>query len=276
MSQADSAAPQSDLVTRFSAAVALIAVALLAVYFGGWAFRALVLVAAAVMLIEWCDMHRIQRVWAYAGIAALAGLLLGATEWLYPAGQMDDLISTASFTPAWLGVAAACAAAMVLGLAARRVKMATGFLYVAIPSFLLAVLGWIWMDVVLWMMLVTWTTDIGAYFAGRALRGPRLAPRISPNKTWSGLIGGVIGAAIVGWLAAAYFGLGSPFLEAGGVMAVAAQAGDLYESWLKRKAGVKDSGTILPGHGGAMDRLDGFLPVIVLTFAMLAAGLWTA
>jgi phosphatidate cytidylyltransferase len=124
-------------------------------------------------------------------------------------------------------------------------------------------------------MIVTWSTDSFAYFAGRSIGGPKLAPRISPSKTWSGLAGGVIGAAVLGWLAASWFELGSPFLYIGGLMGVIAQAGDLYESWMKRRAGVKDSGSILPGHGGALDRLDGFLPVILATLGLLMAGLGT-
>jgi phosphatidate cytidylyltransferase len=104
---------------------------------------------------------------------------------------------------------------------------------------------------------------------------PKLAPRISPSKTWSGLIGGMAGAAVLGWLARYWLELGSPFLYIGAIMGAVAQGGDLYESWMKRRAGVKDSGTILPGHGGVLDRLDGFLPVILVTLGLLMAGLWT-
>jgi len=129
---------------------------------------------------------------------------------------------------------------------------------------------------VLWVMVVTWSTDIFAYFAGRAIGGPKLAPRISPSKTWAGLVGGVAGAELFGWLVAAFLDLGSPFLYISGFMGVLAQAGDLFESWVKRRAGVKDSGTLLPGHGGALDRLDGFLPVIVATLVILMTGLWSA
>ena len=175
-------------------------------------------------------------------------------------------------------ITAAAGLALLLGLASRRATMAGGFFYVAVPAFALVVLSWFdfaWPGLLFWVMIVTWSTDIFAYFAGRAIGGPKLAPRVSPNKTWSGLAGGVVGAEIMGALTAYAFGLGTPFLQLGGLMALFAQGGDLYESWLKRRAGVKDSGTILPGHGGALDRLDGLLPVAVVTLGILMAGLWT-
>jgi phosphatidate cytidylyltransferase len=123
------------------------------------------------------------------------------------------------------------------------------------------------------LMLVTWATDIFAYFAGRSIGGPKLAPRISPNKTWAGLIGGMAGAALVGAAAAWLLGIGEPFLWLGAPMGLLAQLGDLYESGVKRRRGVKDSGTLLPGHGGVLDRLDGLLPVIVATLLVLIASL---
>ena len=124
-------------------------------------------------------------------------------------------------------------------------------------------------DLLIWVFLVVWSTDIGAYFAGRTIGGPKLAPSISPNKTIAGLIGGVAAAALFAglWatfaqLPAALFWLAMPF-------AFAAQIGDLFESGLKRRAGVKDSGTWLPGHGGLLDRLDGLVPVAILTAAIM-------
>ena len=114
-----------------------------------------------------------------------------------------------------------------------------------------------------------------AYFAGRVIGGPKLAPRISPNKTWAGLIGGMAGAAAFGWLMAWYFEMEPLFRWLGGPMGAIAQAGDLYESWVKRRAGVKDSGSLLPGHGGVLDRLDGLLAVALAVTLLLMAGLWT-
>ncbi|MDT9597687.1 phosphatidate cytidylyltransferase [Sphingosinicella rhizophila] len=293
MSEAEQPIPKSDLPTRFAMGVAMIAVASAAIYapaiwsdgvLGVWPFRLLVFLAAAVMLVEWADMHRVARSWAYGGCTLLFVLLLGITELFYPGAQMDvgnvggtwvPVVDVAAFGAAWIGAAIIVGAALILGLAARRTTMAGGFLYVALPSFALLVLHWTWFGIVFWVMIVTWATDICAYFAGRSIGGPKLAPRLSPNKTWAGLAGGMLGAGLCGYAASSFLQLGAPFSYLGAAMGAAAQGGDLYESWLKRRAGVKDSGTILPGHGGALDRLDGLLPVILLTFLLLAAGLWT-
>ena len=268
-------APASDLSTRFAAAVAMIAVAIVAVYVGGWLFRLLVVAASVIMLMEWGDMHRVPRLWSYFGAVLLAANLLIVPEFLFPVAEMDAEISTASFDPVWPGFAALSLSAVVIGVLARRLTMFGGFLYVAIPAFALLVLNWMWFAFVFWVLVVTWATDSFAYFAGRSIGGPKLAPRISPSKTWSGLIGGLVGAELLGALVAYWLELGTPFLFVGGFMGLVAQGGDLFESWLKRRAGVKDSGTILPGHGGVLDRLDGLLPVVLVTLAVLMAGLWS-
>lgn len=124
----------------------------------------------------------------------------------------------------------------------------------------------------LWVFAMVWATDIGAYFAGRAFGGARLAPKISPSKTWSGLIGGMIAALIVG----ATLGdrgeiVGVP-LWIGLIMGLVAQLGDLAQSWMKRRAGVKDSGKLIPGHGGVFDRVDGLLPVALILGGLAFAG----
>jgi len=151
-----------------------------------------------------------------------------------------------------------------------------GFFYALAPA--LALL-WIrerdahGLELLLWVFLVTWSTDIGAYFAGRTFGRAKLAPSISPNKTWAGLCGGVVAAAIVGGAWALMTGLGTLLLMLAPIFAAAAQAGDLFESWMKRRAGVKDSGHWLPGHGGVLDRLDGLVPVAVLTAIAQLLGL---
>lgn len=128
-------------------------------------------------------------------------------------------------------------------------------------------------DLLIWVFLVVWSTDIGAYFAGRAIGGPRLAPSISPNKTIAGLIGGVISAALLAGSWVYLVKLPAMLLWLAVLFAVAAQMGDLFESGLKRRAGVKDSGTWLPGHGGLLDRLDGLVPVAVLTATLMVTNL---
>ena len=286
MTAQDTPRPASDLTVRFAAGVAMAAVALLAIYLGGWPFRLLVAAGAAVALVEWSAMRGVSRAWGRIGAGLHVLFLCIGAELLFPAGQIDEIITAdgigilalapESFEPVWRALAAALVVAVLLGLATRRVSMAWGFLYIAVPAFALLVLSWAWFGLVLWAMVVTWATDIGAYAAGRAIGGPKLAPAISPNKTWAGLAGGVAAAALFGWLVASLeiLALGQPFLWLGGLMAVLAQAGDLYESWEKRRAGVKDSGAILPGHGGVLDRIDGLLPVALATLAVPMAGLW--
>jgi phosphatidate cytidylyltransferase len=153
----------------------------------------------------------------------------------------------------------------------------SGFVYALLPA-----LALLWVRerdahglfLVVWAFLVTWSTDIGAYFVGRAFGRAKLAPSISPNKTVAGLYGGMAAATLIGGAWALLADLGQPLLILAPLFALAAQGGDLFESWLKRKAGVKDSGTWLPGHGGVLDRLDGLMPVAVLTALAQLSG-WT-
>jgi phosphatidate cytidylyltransferase len=151
---------------------------------------------------------------------------------------------------------------------------AGGFVYALVPA--LALL-WIrersGLDLLVWTFIVTWSTDIGAYFAGRRFGRRKLAPSISPGKTVEGLYGGIAAATLLGGAWALARGLGIALLPLAPVLAIAAQAGDLFESGMKRRAGVKDSGTWLPGHGGVLDRLDGLIPVAVLTAAAQLVGL---
>lgn len=152
----------------------------------------------------------------------------------------------------------------------------SGFVYALIPA--LALL-WIrerdahGLELLVWAFIVTWSTDIGAYFAGRSFGRRKLAPTISPNKTVEGLYGGIAAATLFGGAWALLTGLGPALLALAPVLAVAAQAGDLFESGMKRRAGVKDSGSWLPGHGGALDRLDGLVAVATLTAAAQLMGL---
>ena len=152
----------------------------------------------------------------------------------------------------------------------------SGFVYALIPA--LALL-WIrdradhGLALLLWIFVVTWATDIGAYFIGRTFGRTKLAPTISPGKTVEGLYGGMAGAAVLGGGWVLLTGLNPTLFVLAPLFAIAAQGGDLFESWMKRRAGVKDSGNLLPGHGGVFDRLDGLIPVAVLTAAAQLAGL---
>lgn len=150
-----------------------------------------------------------------------------------------------------------------------------GFFYALLPA-----LSLLWirdraedgLALVLWVFLVTWAVDTGGYFVGRAIGGRKLAPSISPGKTWAGLYGGVALATAFGGAWVVAIGLDYWLLLLAPLFALAAQAGDLFESGMKRRAGVKDSGTWLPGHGGLLDRLDGMVPVAVLTLLAELAG----
>lgn len=290
-----------DVTTRFAMGVLMIAVASLAIWWGGWPFRLLVTAGSAIMLAEWADMHRIPWPWTWLGVALLAALLLGGSEYLFPAGAADALalgdrqamlaIDADTAFPLLYGIAAALGAAMLLALLSRRATLGWGYFYIGVPALALLVLSWIDVTLVFWVMIVTWATDIGAYAAGKTIGGPKLAPRISPAKTWAGLFGGMLTAGAAGWVTAYLLGLGevvqiseetgeqgvsalfSAFLYLGAAMGLAAALGDLYESWVKRRCGVKDSGTILPGHGGVLDRCDGLITVSLATMLFLALGL---
>jgi phosphatidate cytidylyltransferase len=122
----------------------------------------------------------------------------------------------------------------------------------------------------IYLFAVVWGTDIAAYFAGRAIGGPKLAPRLSPKKTWSGSLGGIAGAVLAATLVVLIGGVGNvaAAMVIAVVLSIVAQAGDLFESALKRRFGAKDSGFLIPGHGGLMDRLDGFVAAAVLACAV--------
>ena len=159
------------------------------------------------------------------------------------------------------------------GLGRTIMIMLAGIVYIGGAALVLAELP---MAVVLGIVAVVIATDTGAYFSGRTIGGPKIAPRISPSKTWAGLFGGMLAAGLVSFAffysnvgdrAFAIMGLAA--LAIGAVLAVVAQAGDFLESWLKRKAGLKDSSNLIPGHGGVLDRVDGLLPV-----ALVSSQLW--
>jgi phosphatidate cytidylyltransferase len=162
---------------------------------------------------------------------------------------------------------------------ARIAWMAFGVVYLALPAAGLILLrqavppvGW---ASILLLLTVVWATDIAAYFAGRTFGGPKLWPRVSPKKTWSGALGGLAAALIAGGAVAALTGAGGFWLGVvlAAPLSIAAQAGDLFESAVKRRFGVKDSGTIIPGHGGVLDRVDGLLGAAALALLLAALGL---
>lgn len=242
----------SNLQVRIISAVVLGAIVLTVTYFGGIAFRALAVVMGAAVYVEWRTITGQQS----------TNLLSRATELLL---VLSFALLIAGMPPIF--VFCTIAIAVLAGVAAAIAGSATPWLpmsvlYAGIPAASLAFLrgdtsGGL-LNVLILFGLV-WSTDIFAYFVGRAIGGPKLAPGISPNKTWSGAIGGAIAAVVVGIMIAYHNGhAGNPLLPVIILLiSIISQGGDLFESWVKRKFGVKDSGTLIPGHGGMMDRVDG-------------------
>lgn len=144
----------------------------------------------------------------------------------------------------------------------RKKWQIIGIFYVLIPIYSIIEIRSISSDLLFWMFAIIWATDIFAYFAGKSLKGPKLAPKISPNKTWSGLLGGVSASALIGFFSSIMFpGTAIFFIGISILLSVLEQISDLLESKVKRIFGVKDSGNLIPGHGGVLDRLDGIILV---------------
>ena len=228
-----------------------------AIWFGSPWLALLTGTAAAIMAWEWARLCRAGRFGAEG--ALLAGVVVAAG-------------AAAAFGRPGLAIAIALGGAATVfwtlrcgGDAAPR-WTALGALWVAVPCILLLWLGQAETGraTLLWILAIVWATDIGAYAAGRSFGGPPLAPRVSPKKTWSGFLGGILCAGLAGWATAAGLGLhpGLPIVLTSAALAIVEQFGDLAESAAKRRFGVKDSGSLIPGHGGLLDRLDGLLAVV--------------
>jgi phosphatidate cytidylyltransferase len=254
-----------NLLIRILAALVLAPAAVAIAYVGGALWTLLVTLAAMGLYVEWLMIvgtARKRRVVA-SGVAALliAGLCLAI-------GRIDAALSALA-----LG-----AAAVALLSPQWRIWNAAGFLYAAaaeVASVLVRLdQAWGFVALIL-ILLVVWVTDIGGYFAGRGIGGPKLWPRVSPKKTWAGAVGGFAASLAIAWGFAAFgYGKTGPLLLLGAILSIASQLGDLFESAVKRRFGVKDSSQIIPGHGGLMDRLDGFVAAVVLAaiFGFLQAG----
>lgn len=250
--QAASASGGGELRTRILSALVLAPVALALAWAGGWFFAALIGAAAIAMAHELggllLDGRREAAVLACFAIAAV--LLAG------------------SGLPAVALIAGASGLAFAAAARAWRDRPLWPVL-AAYPYLILPLVAMIWLRAdpqlglvaIFWLLGVVWATDSFAYFTGRAIGGPKLIPRLSPKKTWAGLLGGMAGAALVGAAVSLWLGMGSaPLLAAlSAGLAVLSQAGDFAESALKRRAGVKDSGKLIPGHGGILDRVDGLV-----------------
>lgn len=244
-----------NLLTRVVAALVLAPTAIAIAWAGGWFWTALATLGAIGLYVEWLMIvgaAREMRTVAAGTVAlACAGLALGA-------GRLDVALAA---------IAAGILVIVVLS-PEKRGWAATGFCYAAaaqLASVLVRLDAAAGLVALILVLLVVWVTDIGGYFAGRGLGGPKLWPRVSPKKTWAGAFGGFIASLAVA-AGFAGFGLGrmGPLLVLAAALSVASQLGDLFESAVKRRFGVKDSSHIIPGHGGLLDRLDGFVAAIVL------------
>ncbi len=244
-----------DLGVRAAAAAVLIPVVLACVSFGGTAYELLLLLTAGLMIWEWCrlvfsDQERLVQVAVFAvGCAVSFG-------------------SAKAGLPIYALVALAAAWGLSVALAVVRGKL-TMWRCCGVPYLILPILAMFYLRsepllglvAIIWLLAVVWATDTGAYFAGRLFGGPKLAPRFSPKKTWSGLVGGMVGAAAAAILVALFADLPGWLMVGllGAVTAAVSQVGDIFESAAKRHFNVKDSGALIPGHGGILDRVDGLL-----------------
>jgi phosphatidate cytidylyltransferase len=267
----------SDLAPRVSSSVVLAAIALVALWIGGMAFALFWLAAALAVLWEW---------------QALIGEMRRRLRFLI--GAVGLAVAAAFATYVALGFACLAlivSAALVISIAQQPDRMVggAGVLYagaLATSAIALRQSDAFGLLAIAWLFAVVWGTDIMAYFGGRFIGGPKLWPRVSAGKTWSGTLIGIVSGALIG-LAVAAAGLQHPATLAlfclGLLLAAVSQAGDLAESALKRRFGVKDSGALIPGHGGVMDRLDGFTAAALCAaligtsrhYPFIAAGLFS-
>jgi phosphatidate cytidylyltransferase len=260
-----SAPPEGNgLRLRVISAAVILPVAVGALWLGSWWFALLLAVIGGAMGWEWARLC--CPGWTEA-IAILPAAGVAAPLLLLPYGFCAVLWVVAAGT-------AVLAALSLLRRFPHRLILIAGLPYVVLG---LASAGWLRNDpagglsATLWVVASVVATDIGAYFTGRTFKGPKLAPHVSPNKTWSGLIGGMLCAAAVGAVFGLLQGSAVPSLAAGGmVLAAISQGGDLIESKLKRTVHAKDASRLIPGHGGFLDRFDGYLT------AMPAAALMSA
>lgn len=250
----DTAKGSSNLYMRVVAALVLAPLTILIAWIGGWIWACVVIAAAALLYFEWLMIVGVSgnRLAVAAGLAALA--LSGICLMLRRADIAFAIVAVGLVLVAmvareqrgWVASGLVYAAAALIATILVRRDADFGFLGL------------------MFVLLVVWVTDIGGYFAGRGIGGPKLWPRVSPKKTWAGAIGGlVLGLVIAAGFALLGFGKMGPLLLLGAVLSIVSQLGDLFESAVKRRFDVKDSSHIIPGHGGLLDRLDGFVAAIV-------------
>lgn len=261
-----------DIGIRAASAIVLAPAAVLAIWAGGYWFLGLMLAACVLLSIEWAMMSA----------AAAWRLMAGAVGFGLFAAVISAHVGQLSLALVMLVFCAAAAGLFARSRGQEALDAAYGVLYLGWPAVLLIWLrgadtetgphvGLYW---TVFAFAVAWASDIMAYLAGSTIGGPKLWPRFSPNKTWSGFIGGLAAGTVAGALLGVYLDMGIGLW--GGLLglaaAVATMAGDLWESALKRRYGVKDAGNLIPGHGGLLDRVDGlmFAAVVVACGRLIA------
>jgi len=256
----------ADLGPRLASAVVLMAVAVAALVAGGLVFALLAGVAAALILVEWVGM---TGPYALRAAPKLAVLFVG----------LSVVTATRDWRASAIAVGAVAIGLLLAGAVEARLRwLAAGVLYAGLSGIAAVVLrgdapagvASLGLVATCFVFLLVWATDTGAYFAGRHLGGPKLWPAVSPKKTWSGAIGGLLAAVVVGLAVGSFAGIATlaPLAFIAVLLSVVSQAGDLAESSMKRHFGVKDSGRLIPGHGGIMDRVDGLVVALVLAAAI--------
>lgn len=259
----------SNLVKRILSALVLAPVVIGCLWGGGYWFLALMTLTTVLLLLEWRALVGAEK--AEAAFLVVPGVLALALT------AVDQLVLGV------LAVVIAVAVRLVSYTLSRKAEVlwsAVGLAYIMLAIFSLIILRgqMAGQQLVLWLFVVIWATDIGGYVVGKLCKGPKLAPSISPGKTWSGLAGCVIFAGIASGVCAAVWHLRlDPMIVMGALVALVAQAGDLLESKIKRLFGKKDSGALIPGHGGLLDRVDGLLaaaPVLVVLLVLARAVGW--
>jgi phosphatidate cytidylyltransferase len=258
-------AGQRNLVTRIASAIVLVPLAIAAAWAGGWYWAALVTLCAIGLFVEWLTVTGAS---GNAPLVVTGAAILAISAPFLALREVDIALLMLA-----LGVVA-----VAFRASTARVWAIAGFLYAAaalVASIVVRLDAGQGFIALVFVLLLVWCTDIGGYFAGRTIGGPKLWPRVSPNKTWAGAVGGFVASLMV---AAAFamngFGRIGPLLMIAAALSVASQLGDLFESAIKRRFGVKDSSHIIPGHGGLMDRLDGYVAAVVLAaiFGILRGG----
>ena len=260
MSEAPKKLFTKNLLERVLSALALIPVVLGAVYVGEWAFLTLILLAVTVGMSEYMPLVAPKlslrgKIWGYVAIIFVVsvGVFKGMPHALALSIPAALLLG---YYPGCSGEKEERSRLRLWGALAIPYLAWSGLAMIHLRNIPEHGLG-----LIVYLLLVVWGTDTGAYFAGRIIGGPKLLPSVSPKKTWAGLIGGMAFAALFGYCVSLGFDESRvvPAAIIGAGLAVVSQAGDFFESFLKRRAGVKDSGTLIPGHGGILDRVDGLL-----------------